>query len=139
MRWVKPPYGSGRECSEYEADQRHFELIFHQLGLSNSSRSVSTPSEKSQHGVDLSSLLNSADHTLYRSATMNLASDRPICKFHQKNWRAGCKHRQLDTWRVARYLIGHGRLLQEFVRQIEESSHVVVFTDSDHAGCLKTS
>ena len=38
--------------------------------------------------------------------------------------------------RVARYLIGHGRLVQEFVRQVEEPSHVVVFTDSDHAGCL---
>ena len=35
-------------------------------------------------------------------------------------------------------MIGHGRLVQEFVRQVEEPSHVVVFTDSDHAGCLKT-
>ena len=40
--------------------------------------------------------------------------------------------------RVARYFIGHGRLVQEFVRQVEEPSHVVVFTNSDHAGCLKT-
>ena len=39
--------------------------------------------------------------------------------------------------RVARYLVGHGRLVQEFVRQIEEPSHVVAFTDSDHAKCLK--
>ena len=35
-------------------------------------------------------------------------------------------------------LIGHGRLIQEFVRQIEEPTHVLVFTDSDPAGCLKT-
>ena len=40
--------------------------------------------------------------------------------------------------RVARHLIGHGRLVPEFVRQIEEPSHVVVFTDSDHAGGLTT-
>ena len=40
--------------------------------------------------------------------------------------------------RVARYLIGHGLFLQEFVRQIEEPSRVVEFTDSDHAGCLRT-
>ena len=40
--------------------------------------------------------------------------------------------------RVARYLIGHGRLVQEFVRPVEEPSHAVVFTDSDHAGFLKT-
>ena len=38
--------------------------------------------------------------------------------------------------RVAQYLIGHGCLIQEFVRHIEDTSHVVVFTDSDHAGCL---
>ena len=38
--------------------------------------------------------------------------------------------------RVARYLIEHERLVQEFVRQIEEPSHVV-FTDSEHAGCVR--
>ena len=40
--------------------------------------------------------------------------------------------------RVARYWLGHGRLIQEFARQVEEPSHVVVFTDSDHVGWLKT-
>ena len=34
--------------------------------------------------------------------------------------------------------MGHGRVIQEFVRQVEEPSHVVVFTDPDHAGCLNT-
>ena len=28
-------------------------------------------------------------------------------------------------------------MVQEFVRQVEEPCHVVVFTDSDHVGCLK--
>ena len=42
VRWVKPRYGSGRERIEYEADPRHAKLIMHQLGLSCSSRSVST-------------------------------------------------------------------------------------------------
>ena len=40
--------------------------------------------------------------------------------------------------RVATCLPGHGRVVQEFVRHLAEPSHVVVFTDSDHAGCLKT-
>ena len=40
--------------------------------------------------------------------------------------------------RDARCLIGHARLIQEFVRQIEEPSHAVVLTDSDHAGRLRT-
>ena len=34
--------------------------------------------------------------------------------------------------------VGGSMLVQEFVRQIEEPSHVVVFSDSDHAGCLTT-
>ena len=34
LRWVEPPYGSGRERTEHEADPRHVELIMHRLGLS---------------------------------------------------------------------------------------------------------
>ena len=66
--------GSGRERIEYEADPRHTELIFHQLGVNCSSRSVSTPSEKLKPGIDVSTVLNSADHTLSRSAV-----DREVC------------------------------------------------------------
>ena len=42
VRWVTSLYGSGRERIEYVADRRHAELIIHQLGVSCSSRSVST-------------------------------------------------------------------------------------------------
>ena len=49
VRWVKPSYGSGSERVEYGADPPHAELIIRQL--SGSSRSVSTPSEKSKPGV----------------------------------------------------------------------------------------
>ena len=38
--------------------------------------------------------------------------------------------------RVDWCLIGHRRLIQEFVRQIKETYQIVVFTDSDHVGCL---
>ena len=145
VRWVKPPHGSGRERIEYEADPRHAELMIHQLGLSCSSLSVSTPSEKSKPGVDLCTVLNNADHTLYRSATMRLcylALDRADLQFPSKelaHWMQAPTVGNLEALkRVARYLIGHGRLIQEFVRQVAEPSHVVVFTDSDHAGCLKT-
>ena len=64
------------------------------------------------------------------------------CRFHQKNWHDGRKHQQLGTWSGENEspdnLIGHGRLIQDFVRQIVKPSHVVVFTDSDNAGCLRT-
>ena len=105
------------------------ELIIHQLGLSCSSRSVSTPSEKPKPGVDLSSVLN-------RSATM-----RPDLQFPSKElarWMHAPTVRNLEALkRVNKYLIGYGRLVQEFARQVEEPPHVVVFTDSDHVGCLK--
>ena len=96
-------------------------------------------------GVDLSSVLNSADHTLYRSATMRLcylALDRLDLQFPSKElarWMEAPTVGNLEALiRVARYFVGHGRLVQEFVRQVEEPSHVVGFTDSDHAGRLKT-
>ena len=75
---------------------------------------------------------------MYRSATVRLcfhALDRPDL---QGEWRDGRRHQQLETCKhseVARYSTGHGRLIQEFVRQVEESQ-IVVFTDSDHANCL---
>ena len=36
--------------------------------------------------------------------------------------------------RIARCLTGHGRLVQEFARRIEEPSHDEVFTDSLSSG-----
>ena len=59
------PYGALRERIEYEADPRHTELFIHQLGLSSSSRGVSTLGEKfKKPGVDHSTALGNTDHTL---------------------------------------------------------------------------
>ena len=139
------PHGSGRERCEYEADPRHAELIVHQLGLSCSSRSVSTPSEKSKLGVDLGSVLNSTDHAFNQSATMRLcylALDRPDLLFPPKElarWMQAPTAGNVEALkRVVGYLIGHGRLVEEFVRQVQEPSHVVLVTESDHAGSLET-
>ena len=71
-----------------------------------------------------------------------LALDRPDLQFPSKElarWMQAPTAGNFEALkRVARHLIGHGRLVQEFVRQIEEPSYVVVITDSDHARCLKT-
>ena len=90
-------------------------------------------------------MLNSADRTSYRSATTRLcyiALDRLDLQFPSKElarWMQAPTVGNLEALkRVARNLIGHGRLVQEFVRQVEEPSLVAVFIDSDHAGCLKT-
>ena len=87
VRWVKPPYGSGAERLEYEADPRHEGLIVHQLGLSGSSKGVSTPGERSQPSVDFGTPSGRVEHVLYRSATMRLCSlalDRPDLQFPSK-------------------------------------------------------
>ena len=127
VRWVEPPHGSGRERVECEADPRQAEFTIHQLVLSCSSRSVSAPSEKSKPGVDHSTMLNSAGHTSYRSATMRLcylALDRLDLHFPSKElarWMQAPTVGNLEELKpVARYLIGHGRSFQEFVRQVEE-------------------
>ena len=144
VRWVEPPNGSGRERIEYEADPRHAGLIIHQLGLSNAPRSVSTPSEKSKPEVDLSSLLNSAHHTLHRSATMRLcylALDRRDPQFPSKElalWMQAPTVGQLEVQKKSRQRLAWTWTIGSGIRaKIEEPSHVVVFTDADHAGCLK--
>ena len=145
VRWVQPPYGSGTERLEYELDPRHAELIIHQLGLTGSSRGVATPSEKSKSGTDYSTKLSKEDHALYRSATMRLcylALDRPDLQFPAKDlarWMQSPTVGDMEALkRSARYLVTHGRLVQEFTRQVEEPNRIVVCTDSDHAGCLRT-
>ena len=145
VRWVTPPYGSGREGIEYEADPLLAEWIIPQLGLSSSSRSVSTPSEKSKPGVDLGSLLNSADHTLHRSATMRLcylASDRPDLQFPAEelaSWMQAPTVGHLEARiRVARHLIGHGRWVHKLCDKSTNRLTLRCSRDSGIARCLKT-
>jgi hypothetical protein len=88
--------------------------------------------------------LNDAGRSQYRSSTMRyayLAQDRPECQFSAKELA-----RSMNTptaWdaaqlrRAVRYLIGAGRLVQRFNRQ-PMPTELVCYTDSDHAGCLKT-
>ena len=130
---------------EYGAHQRHAELIIRQLELSSSSQTVSTSSERSESGVDLSSFFSTTNHILYRSVTMRLcylALDRSDVQFLSKgqtHWMRVPTVGHLETLkRDVRFLIWHGRLTQEFMRQIEESSRVGNFIDSNHAGFLKT-
>ena len=145
VRWVRPPYGSWAERLEYEADPRHAELLVHQLGLSRSSKAVTTPGERSKPSVDFGTLLGRDEHVLYRSATMRLcylALDRLNLQFPSKELARWMQRPTVGNFeglkRAVRYLVRHGRLVQEFVRQFEEPQHLVVCTDSDHAGCLRT-
>ena len=106
VRWVKLPYSSGRERIEYEVDPRHAEWIIHQLGLSSSSRSASTPSEKSKLEL-VAQQCGSHSVSISHVETVILRWTDLICNSHQKNWHDGWKHRQLEALkRAARYLFG---------------------------------
>ena len=48
-----------------------------------------------------------------------------------------------NSWKLggaqtSRQILDWPSTIQKLMQQVEEPSHVVVFTDSDHAGCLKT-
>ena len=80
----------------------------------------------------------------YRSATMRLAylaHDRPDLQFASKElaraMQTPTEWDQSQLKRVVRYLAGAPRLVQRFESQ-SAPSHVTVFSDSDHAGCMKT-
>ena len=57
--------------------------------------------------------------------------------------RTGTMDASTDSWgrggaQMSRWILDRTCTFQEFVQIFEELSHAVVFTDSDHAGCLRT-
>ena len=80
----------------------------------------------------------------YRSMTMRIAylsQDRPDLQFSAKELARSMQ--EPTEWdkeqlkRTCRYLLDSGRVVQRFVWQ-ELPAEVTVYSDSDHAGCLRT-
>ena len=130
------------EGIQYEADQRHAEIIVQQLGLSSESKSVNSPSTKV--GLRSDDLLCDADSTMYRALAARanyLSQDRVDIGFAVKELcRNMSKPRQSD-WdrlkRLGRYLIDKTRIVNDFHYQ-EAPDTICVTVDTDHAGCLDT-
>ena len=84
---------------------------------------------------------------MLRCACATLPCADPTCSVHHSYWQwkptvgpvTGIATMETNRWKtealtgVAEYLIGHGGVISEFVRLIEVPSHMVVFTDTDHA------
>jgi len=145
IRWVCPPFGKGTERIEYEADPRHAELLVSFCGLTPGSKGVSTPGEKMKPGSDIEGKLTAEERTAYRSNVMRLcylATDRPDLQHAAKE----LARRMQDPSpadveqmkRAARFLLKHPRLVQDFPRQLESPQCITCYSDSDHAGCLRT-
>jgi len=135
------------EGIEYEADQRHAELIIQELGLQEGSKSVNTPGESGKgkgapEGDEEE--LSPTERTWYRGMVARgnyLAQDRCDIQYAIKELSRGMqnpsKAHVKALKRLGRYLIGRTRYVILFRRQGEGVAlHTQV--DTDHAGCLKT-
>ena len=130
---------------EYEADQRHGELLIKKLKLEHA-KGVTTPGEGEKPWMleEESKLLKGADAAGYRglAARANyLAMDRADIQFATKEV---CREMATPTTggsrkvkRLARYLINVPRVVSRFDFQ-GEPGEVLGYSDSDWAGCKRT-
>ena len=140
-------YDSQTGTVTYEADPRHAEALVRDLGL-ESAKAAKTPAEKKK-GSDLKAMLeaqplNAELQKAYRSHTMRaafLAQDRPDIAEATKSLARHMKEPTEWAWadlkRLVRYLRGNPRLIYEYHPQ-RFSKEIVMYCDSDHAGCLIT-
>jgi len=131
-----------KEGIEYEADQRHAEIIVEHLGLSKHSKPVGTPSVKT--GNEESPALSNEDATAYRALVARanyLSQDRVDLGYPVKELcRKMSKPTEAD-WdslkRLGRYLIDKTRVIVGFPYQ-ERPETIEIYVDTDHAGCIET-
>lgn len=144
LRYVQPAFaGIEKGYVEWEADPRHMQILIVQVGLKPDSKTLGQPSTKMEKDAD-ERLLNLDGRAVYRSATMRLsyvAQDRADIQYACKEL---ARHMQEPTeWdlqqlkRAVRYMIGAGRVVQRFHQQ-PTPERLVVCTDSDFAGCVRT-
>ena len=144
IRWIQPPFkNEGHAHIEWELDPMHAEILLDALGLKADAKSLSTPGLKMARGAD-ETPLGAQERELYRSNTMRyayLAQDRPELQYSSKEL---ARYMQAPTQfdlsrlkRAGRFLVGTRRLVQRFHAQ-DMPDQVTGFSDSDHAGCLKT-
>ena len=99
---------------EYEADQRHAEIVIDTLGL-HGAKGAPTPGVKEcELTEDEETMLEGAEITLYRAlaARLNyLAQDRPDIQYAAKEISRRMSQPRVGDWkavrRMARYLISH--------------------------------
>ncbi len=128
---------------QYEADQRHADIIIQQMGMTNA-RPVTTPMVAEAKDIEEqrkdSKALNAEEATQYRALTARLnylAQDRPDLQFTAKAVAKYMSEPREHDWlavkRVARYLVGSPRVTQNFKWQHAPAT-VVTYTNSDFAG-----
>ena len=139
---------SGRKWVQFEADQRHVDLILQSAGISSKSNSVTTPAVKPTDAqaeqLQRSAELSQKDATIYRSAVMRasfLSQDRPDIAECVKRMAQGMSaprvaHQELLK-RLARYLLKFSSMAVIY-RQQKLPTQIRISVDSDFAGCKVT-
>ena len=129
---------------EYEADPRQIERVVADLGLEGA-KVIGTAGVKTDKAMlEKDGPLGKDKWTLYRAIAARcnyIAADRPDIQFASKElcrWMASPSLLGLQGLkRLGRYLEGHRRLVFECGFQSAEK--VEVYSDTDWAGCIKTS
>ena len=159
---TKMPWGI-----QLEADQGHGELVAEALGLTGA-KAVATPGTAENSEVTAAELtarrrtatregmkeyadedekdeaLSEEQASQYLSIAARLnyfAMDRPDVQFTAKELLRRVSHPSVADWtalkRAARYILGASRLVVKFLWK-ELDRDLTVFTDANHAGCLRT-
>ena len=126
------------EGIEYEADQRHADIIINHLGLSDKDKQLGSPCDE-RSGEDKGKELTGASPTLYRGLTARgvyLSQDRSDIATAVKDL-ARCMSNPAERdmgalKKLGRYLIGRQRYIVKYNWQEEGDPNV--WTDSDWAG-----
>ena len=131
------------EGIQYEADQRHAEIIVRQLGLNESSNSVVTPGVK-DNGDEDERKLDNKEASQYRAIVARanyLCQDRSDIQFAVKELCRTMSEPKQANWtalkRLGRYLIGKTRMTIRFGYQ-SGVKELAIWTDTDFAGCKRT-
>ena len=130
---------------EYEADQRHAELIIQDMCLKKESNGAVTPGVKVSSEDDKQNQpLTQQQATQYRAMVARanyLAQDRSDIQFAVKELCRSMSGPTIANWealkRLGRYLVKHTRVVARFNYQGPVST-LIVWTDTDYAGCSKT-
>ena len=128
---------------EYEADQRHADLLITGMGMQDANSTRSPGEDEREDHTELEAELSTQMAKDFRglAARANyLAQDRPDIQYAAKEVCRGMANplrRHVKALRrIARYLIGAPRLVWQFRWQGQED--VQIHTDANWAGCRRT-
>ena len=129
---------------EYEADQRHAEIIIEATRM-GSANGVKTPGEDPKEGEgEENEELGQEESTKFRALAARanyLAADRQDIQYAVKELCRGMSRprrvHQAKLKRLARYLVDRPRMVNRYAWQKEECA-IEVYGDSNWAGCKET-